>query len=475
MITAERPPVPSGPWLVVGLGRAGVAAAEALAERASVVRGWDAASTAATRGAARRLANIGVDVSLGDRPQLEGVRAVARSPGVPLDTEPLASARRSGLPVIDELELGWRLQCAPIVGVTGTNGKGTVGALLTAALRASGDHPVLTGNWEFGPPLSAAEPDGGPLVCEVSSYQLEAAPCFLPELSVLTNLGHDHLQRHGDRRAYGDVKRRMFIRGERTAPAAVVGTGEGFGKRLAHELRVRGARVSTCVGEAADYRVQESSWELETGRTVLRARGERLAVDSRLPGPHNARNLAVALALTDELGIERGVALAAFASAEPVPGRFEVVDAGQPFSVVVDWAHTPEAYREVLHTARGLASGSLRVLIGSAGGMDRTKRPAMGREAARFADRVMVTSAGRQDAEPPRQAIEHLLAGAGEARELDVVLDRREAIRRLVRDAEPGDVVILLGRGAAASPLREGGPPFDDREVLRAELGALVS
>ena len=159
--TVDPPPVPNGPYLIVGLGRAGRAAARALSET-GLVRAWDhsrAPEVGATRDA---LLAAGITVRLGGDglDMLDGVRTVVKSPGLRPDTPVIAAARRGGLLVIDELELGWRLARTPIVGVTGTNGKSTVAALLIAVLSAAGRQPVLAGNTFFGPPLSAVPRDG---------------------------------------------------------------------------------------------------------------------------------------------------------------------------------------------------------------------------------------------------------------------------------------------------------------------------
>jgi len=176
-----RASLPAGPFLVAGLGRAGRAAADALLRvGAGAVWAWDASSNPPQRSAARRLRARGVHVTLGGdgREALDEAGAhvtIVKSPGIFMDVPLLRAARALGVEVIDELELGWGLCAAPIVGVTGTNGKSTTSRLCCAVLEGAG-HPVeLAGNTEFGPALSAAG-CGGWVVCEVSSFQLEASP-----------------------------------------------------------------------------------------------------------------------------------------------------------------------------------------------------------------------------------------------------------------------------------------------------------
>ena len=240
MNRGARPPVPVGPCLVAGLGKAGQAAARALLDRspARSVHAWDRSRVPAVRGAARRLRRRGAAVELGG----DGVASleaagpgalVVKSPGIGFDTELIATAAQRGHEVIDELELGWRLGRGPIVGVTGTNGKSTTCALIRRALEGAGADVRPAGNTEWGPPLSAACDHEGWLVCEVSSFQLEGAPAFLPDVAVLTNLTPEHLPRHRDMEAYGEAKRRMFVREHGAAPAAVVNVDDPFVARLA--------------------------------------------------------------------------------------------------------------------------------------------------------------------------------------------------------------------------------------------------
>ena len=203
-LTSARGAVPPGPYLVAGLGRAGLAAArrlKALAAADAVV-GWDQNSDGAVRFAARELERGGVRVTLGgDGLRLlegpESVNCIIKSPGIPASNPLLVQARRMGISVMDELELGWRLDGRPVVAVTGTNGKSTVASLAVGLLGVAGQRPMLAGNVYPGPALTALAPeDGDVVVCEVSSFQLESCPTFVPEVAVLTSFSHDHLDRH---------------------------------------------------------------------------------------------------------------------------------------------------------------------------------------------------------------------------------------------------------------------------------------
>jgi len=437
--------------------------------------------TPATLQARRELRALGVDVQLGSAHPPPGMRpgTIVRSPGIPLDHPIIAASLAPGAALIDELELGWRLAEARVVGVTGTNGKGTVSTLVTQALTAAGEHAATTGNWEFGRPLSGvrASPCSW-LVCEVSSYQLEASTAFLPDVAVLTNLAHDHLDRHGSMDEYGAHKRRMFVRATRTVPADIVGVDDAFGRALAAQLEAAGASLRTVgSGLAASHRVRGCAWTLREGRVELDTPSGPVQLRCRLPGVHNAHNIATALAVADALGVAREVALAAIAVARPAPGRLELVDAGQPFDALVDYAHNPSAYRAALETVRAVVDtrpgARLIAVISVATNKDRSKRPAMAGVTRRLADLTLVTRGNRDGSEPLERAMEDLMRAAepaGGAR-MELVPDRRAAIARAVAQARPGDAVLVLGRGSSSRPLDPGGPPFDDRAALRDAIG----
>ena len=220
----RRPPLPPGPYLVAGLSRAGLAAGLALADHAgaNAVTGWDAASSPWVARTQRALADSGVRTRTGGdgRELLEGndpPACLVKSPGIPLRSPLLRAAAAAGLAVLDEAELGWRLDPRPFIGVTGTNGKSTVCALVAAILQGSGSTPVVAGNTFDGPPLSEASTHPGDVVvAELSSFQLESSPAMLPDAAVFTNLSEDHHGYHGGPAAYAAAKRRLFVRGDRS-------------------------------------------------------------------------------------------------------------------------------------------------------------------------------------------------------------------------------------------------------------------
>ncbi len=272
----RRPPLPDGPFLVLGLARAGQAAVDALARIVGPeqVRAWDGDTGTAMQRRRRELESVGVRTQLGSRPSPEAVRwarVVVKSPGIPFDSPALRAAAEHGREVMDELEIGWRLTRAPMLAVTGTNGKSTVCGLALAALTAAGHRARLAGNTLFGPPLSTVGSESLDLdwvVGEVSSFQLEGRVSLLPELAVLTNLTPEHLDRHGTLAHYGEIKRRLFVDGAVVAPRAVVDVDglvrAGAGRRSGASGRAgregglrRASRLSDPYGELGSPRSRD--------------------------------------------------------------------------------------------------------------------------------------------------------------------------------------------------------------------------
>jgi len=297
---------------------------------------------------------------------------------------------------------------------------------------------------------------------------------------VFTNLTPDHLHWHGSMKAYGEAKRRLFIDGQRTVELAVLNADDRFGRRLAGEVRERGGRTIT-YGHAqdADYRITGCRWNARDSRISLATPSGPLEIHARLPGPHNAANVATALAVADGLGLARTPTLDAIAAASLPPGRFEPVDLGQPFEVIVDFAHSPDSLTRVLAAMREVATarcGQLIAVVGLAPSGERLTREECGRVVRAGCDQLIL-SAWSLRGEPSLVALCGLLAGARQTggATLEVVLDRRSAIARGLSLAHPGDVVAILGRGpltimtldSHSAPV-----PFDDREVARELLRA---
>jgi UDP-N-acetylmuramoylalanine--D-glutamate ligase len=473
---SRRPPVPPGPYLVLGLGQAGRAAVGALRELdggGDRVLASDRHPAEVPKRVRRELAEGGARVSIGDQQNLLEMhpwpRTLIKSPGIPMDNEVIREARRRGLEVIDELELGWRLTGAPVVAVTGTNGKTTTSALATEVLASCGLDARLAGNADMAPPLSALKGEPDVIVCEASSFQLEGCPSLLPEVAIFTNLSQDHLSRHKSMKRYGEVKRSMFIKEGVAAEFAVIDTGDDFGRKLAEDVeRIGGRVIRVGLGPKADYRVIKARWDLDRSELELATPHGRLTMETSLPGFHNARNVAAVVALTDLLGVERPLLESAVARFPGAPGRFERVECGNGLEMFLDACATPAAAEHFLTAVRsGMDSAArLHVVIGVLGAPDPPQRRAIGRTTRALCDRLLLT-AGSFRRRPPLGTLKPMLAGAAEVDdgELAVIVGREQAIASALREADRGDVVAVLGRGNVVEVIHR--VEIDDRTVLR--------
>src|SRR5205823_5271666 len=269
-----------------------------------------------------------------------------------------------------------------------------------------------------------------------------------------TNLGQEHLDFHGTLERYYAAKRRLFVEGER--PPAAVNVGDEHGRRLAEELRALGHEQLLTFGVVDDSDIRPEQLELDGGGARLRAGGIELR--TKLRGRFNVENVLAAVAVARLLEIENEAIAAGVQALDGVPGRFEAVEAGQPFAVVVDYSHKPDALANVLRTAREFARNRVICVFGCGGDRDRGKRPLMGRIAGELADVAIVTSDNPRS-EDPAAIIAEVVADAGQS--LEVEPDRAAAIERAIGIAQEGDIVVIgagsefrkhaLARGAAAT------------------------
>jgi UDP-N-acetylmuramoyl-L-alanyl-D-glutamate--2,6-diaminopimelate ligase len=314
--------------------------------------------------------------------------------------------------------------------------------------------------------------DAGDRACamEVSSHALELgrASGIRFACRVFTNLTQDHLDFHPTMEDYFLAKRRLF---EGAGPV-VVNVDDDYGRRLAAELD---DAVTFAVEREADYRAKDVRFDLTGARFTCETPEGAIPMESPLPGLFNVQNVLAAVASVRALGVSLEGIPDALASFGRVPGRFEPVDEGQDFGVLVDYAHTPDSLENVLRAARTIARGRLHVVFGAGGDRDTSKRPLMGAAARELADRVIVTSDNPRS-EDPAAIVAQVLEGAGPDAESEV--DRRRAIELAVDSADAGDVVVIAGKGHEQGQEFEAGrkEPFDDvtvaREALRARLGA---
>jgi UDP-N-acetylmuramoyl-L-alanyl-D-glutamate--2,6-diaminopimelate ligase len=304
---------------------------------------------------------------------------------------------------------------------------------------------------------------------EVSSHALELhrADAIHFAAAVFTNLTQDHLDFHPDMEAYFAAKRILFESG----PAiSVVNVDDSYGRRL--RAGFPGA-VSYALGEAADYRASDLRSGIAEARFTAHTPAGEVAVRTRLPGAFNVANTLAALAVTHQLGLHLDAIVAALAAASPAPGRFQALDEGQPFAVLVDYAHTPDSLGNVLRAARALTDGQLICVFGCGGDRDRGKRPQMGRISSELADVTVVTSDNPRS-EEPEAIVEEILAGARTEGEhaVEAIVERRAAIARAISLARSGDVVVIAGKGHEQGQEFSGARkiPFDDAAVAREAL-----
>ena len=400
-------------------------------------------------------------------------RTLVVSPGLPDDLPLVVAARARGLHVIDEAEVAWRLDTRPWVGVTGTNGKTTSTRLVAAVLEANGVAPVLGGNTYAAYPLSAVGPGGDVVVAELSSFQLERSDTLAPEAGLLTQIGSDHLDRHGTRARYAAAKTRMVLRDDSHALHAAIGIDDGFGPQIARELRERGARALTFGHDsAADVSARPLAWDLERGSIELFVQGDRFVVETLLPGPHNALNVAGAIALAHALGLDLTTSVAAVASTPPPPGRLARLDVECDGNVVFDFAKNAGGVAAALETLRGVAGerdGRVVVILSAVPVADPGGLFAMG-AAADPADTVIVTT-DRWDANVPLDPPDDLVRGArSTGTPVEVIPDRRDALGRGLALVRQRDILAVLGRSPSPMPYVAADgtvTSFDDEAELR--------
>jgi UDP-N-acetylmuramoyl-L-alanyl-D-glutamate--2,6-diaminopimelate ligase len=309
---------------------------------------------------------------------------------------------------------------------------------------------------------------------EVSSHALAlrrvAGTHF--DVAVFTNLSQDHLDFHGDLARYYAAKRELFTAAY--AGTAVVNVDDAHGARLAGGDA--DVPVVTCSPSGADAAWRARALRSGPGGSRMDVSGpDGLEIELRtaLPGDFNAENALLALAALVSAGVDPSTAAAGIAGAPSVPGRMERVDAGQPFTAVVDYAHTPQAVRVLLHALRPDPPARLLLVLGCGGDRDHAKRPLMGRAAAESADVVVVTDDNprSEDAATIREAVLEGARQAGGHARVTEVGDRGQAITAAAAAAGPGDVVVVAGKGHEQGQEVNGViRPFDDRAALRAAL-----
>ncbi len=408
--------------------------------------------------------------------------------GAPQGTGPARIAvtdSREALALLATTFYGSPSRSLRLVGITGTNGKTTTAFLLHAILEAGGSTAGLLGtvHYRIGGevrPAPHTTPESLDLqrllsqmvaagdrsaVMEVSSHALalsRVAGCAF-DVAVFTNLTQDHLDFHKTMEEYFEAKLRLFGL-LKPGGVAVVNLDDPRGERVVARAS---DRVMTCgIQHHADVRAEQIRIDLEGIRLLARTPVGDIPVASSLVGQHNVYNLLAAVAAAVGLGIPPPQIQTGIMGLRQVPGRFETVDRGQPFTVVIDYAHTEDALSRLLATAKGLARGRLLTVFGCGGDRDRGKRPRMGEAAARWSDRVILTSDNPRTEDPLAilREIEPGLQGSGTPYE--VIPDRRRAIARAIALARTDDLVVIAGKGHEDYQIvGTERVPFDDRQI----------
>jgi UDP-N-acetylmuramoyl-L-alanyl-D-glutamate--2,6-diaminopimelate ligase len=388
-----------------------------------------------------------------------------------------------------------------VIGITGTNGKSTTAFLIEAIFIAAQRKSALIGTIEYHVAgkvlpaphttpealdlariLSAAVGDGATdAVMEVSSHALAQERVFgVPfDVAVFTNLTRDHLDYHKTMDEYFAAKRVLF-EGCGTDPprVAVTNVDDEYGAKLAEFSRKRSAIVLTYGWERGDFHAENVDITPRGTRFDMATPQGKIAIFSPLIGRVNVYNILAAAAASHARGCSAKAIADGVDSLTHVPGRFQRVDCGQPFTVVVDYAHTDDALRNLTALAREFvsragAAGRVVTVFGCGGDRDRAKRPLMGEAAGRGSDFVVLTSDNPRS-EDPRAIINDALVGLQKTGvKYSVEVDRRKAIALAIGEARPGDIVLLAGKGhEKVQVTREGSLPFDDVEVAREALRA---
>jgi UDP-N-acetylmuramoyl-L-alanyl-D-glutamate--2,6-diaminopimelate ligase len=375
-----------------------------------------------------------------------------------------------------------------VIGVTGTNGKTTTTYLIYHILKSLGRRPSLLGTvcndiaghresaWQTTPDVlslheSAAKTracGGQDMVIEVSSHALDQdrTAGLKIQVGAFTNLSQDHLDYHGSLAKYRRAKGRLFESLTSTA-VAVLNAHDQESFRFARDTRAKILKYG--IGDRGRLRAEVARMSLAGMELVFSIDRQRCRHQSLLVGRYNVENLLAALGVVISLGVDLEEALGALVDFSGVPGRLERVSKPDQPAVFVDYAHTDDALDRVLSTLRPLIRGRLIVVFGCGGDRDRIKRPLMAKVAARWADRIYLTSDNPRS-EDPQQIANDTVPGFG-ASPHHVILDRQQAIDRAIADADLGDIVVIAGKGHEDyQVIGDRRIEFDDREMARDSL-----
>ncbi len=377
-----------------------------------------------------------------------------------------------------------------VIGITGTKGKTTTAYLLESILKAAGHRTGLLGTIQYrGPGLEAVAsrttPEAPDLqrmmrtlvdnqathcVMEVSSHALDLKrPVGVDfDVAVFTNLSGDHREYHLTMDDYFRAKRRLFTLGRRSM--AVVNADDEWGRKLMTHLAMGG--ITYGLAPSAMVRAEDYTFRDDGIRAAVKFPAGRLELDSRLLGKPNLYNILAAVAAALTLNIPAPTVKEGIRSLQGVPGRFEKIGNSRGLHIFVDYAHTDDALRNLLETARELSRGRVIVVFGAGGDRDRSKRPRMGKAAGALADWSIITSDNPRS-EDPLEIIRDIEAGIHNngAERYEIEPDRRAAIRKALRQGREGDYILIAGKGHEDYQIiKDRVTHFDDAEIIREIL-----
>ncbi|MBE0447694.1 MAG: UDP-N-acetylmuramoyl-L-alanyl-D-glutamate--2,6-diaminopimelate ligase [Actinobacteria bacterium] len=384
-----------------------------------------------------------------------------------------------------------------LVGITGTNGKTTTSFMVDGVLRAAGYKTGLIGTIEYRIgdariPVDLTTPeslniqslfadmvDNGveAAIIEVSSHAIDLSrieACDFDAL-VFTNLSQDHLDYHGTIDEYFRVKRSIFEITSDRGLIHIINADDGYGRLLIKQGKKNQLRYST--KDKVEVYATDIELRQDGSKLRLHAPAGSINLILRLPGLYNVYNALAATSVAIALGMDIDEIKIGLEGVGSVPGRFERIDCGQNFMVIVDYAHTPDSLEKVLRAARQLTKGGLITVFGCGGDRDRAKRPIMGKIGAELSDFAIITSDNPRS-EEPLVIIEEIVAGAREVRSTNYCVeeDRKIAVKMAVGYAQPGDIIIIAGKGHERGQEIAGEKiPFDDREVVRSLLEEMMA
>lgn len=435
-----------------------------------------------------------------------GQAAQAGAVAVVTDPTGAAQAEATGLPVlvVDEpraalgslasLVYADAASSMRLLAVTGTQGKTTTTRLAELALDQAGVRAAVIGTVGTRVagediPTSLTTPEAPDLhglfammrergveacAMEVSSHALVMGRVdgVVFDVAVFVNLGRDHLDFHADMEDYFAAKASLFT--PQRARLGLVNIDDAYGRRLRDEAAIE-TRTFALHDASADWRAEDVVLGAEGSQfTVVAPDGRRFAATVPIAGDFNVSNALAAVAACAEAGFDPADVVVGMSRSGGVPGRLERVDAGQDFTVVVDYAHKPDAVEAALATLRPLTDGRLIMVIGAGGDRDTGKRPVMGEIAGRLADMLVVTDDNPRSEDPAAIRAAVLAGAASGTADVHEIGDRRAAIRHALASAGPGDIVLVAGKGHETGQEVAGVVhPFDDRAVVREELEAL--